>query len=189
MNTLQFSNIFNIRKGRFSENGSRFESVAIESVSFNSSLDSFSSDELYFTNFVNTPEQKPYKIIDDLYKNIMSNNIRKLNDYVFDELYPKERVMDRLINIINISSGNDYDKSDICNIYKLKNINEPKIHLYVEFENNHMNVLLIDLFHLDIPADIYQNNRHIKTILLADFPKMYEKVKNNRYSLNHIIDL
>ena len=124
-------NTFVVRKGRFNEVGSKFESIFISTISFDNSLNSVDIESEYFTNYSSSNEKKEYKIIENLYNEINKGNIKILNKYMFDELYYKDKVIDRLIGIINYSNNNIYSKTDLPHIFKLKNKEEPKIHLYI----------------------------------------------------------
>ena len=80
------NNTFSIRRNRFKETGSKFESVSISKVDIGSSFNSINCSEQFYTNYVNTSEQKVYKIMSTLYDKIKDNK-SALNDYFFDELY------------------------------------------------------------------------------------------------------
>ena len=89
--------------------------------------------------------------------------------------------------IINKSNNETYKKKDLTIIYKVKHNKEPKIHLYISIENNIAKILLIDLYHLSIPADLYSNGRLIKRITLNVLPTLYNKVSEYNYNLNNIL--
>jgi hypothetical protein len=180
------NNTFSIRRNRFKETGSKFESVSISKVDVGSSFNSINYSEQFYTNYVNTSEQKVYKIMNTLYDKIKDNNL-VFNDYFFDELYYKEKTIDRLLMIINESNNETYKKKDLPIIYKLKHNKEPKIHLYISIKNNIVKILLIDLYHLSIPADLYSNGKLTKRITLNDLPTLYNKVSNYNYNLNNIL--
>lgn len=101
-------------------------------------------------------------------------------------MYYKEKVIERLISIINMSSGWHLKISDLPKIYKLKNKKEPKVHLYVFKSDNSLYILLIDLYHLSFPADIIQKGKLIKRGHFDDLVKIYEKIKDNRCNLVNI---
>ena len=103
-----------IRRNRFKETGSKFESVLINYVNLGKSLNSINSEEEYFTNYVNTPNQKVFIIINNLYHNI--NYL--FQDYIFDEIYYNGKAVDRLIKLINKTNNSNYKVSDLPNIYK-----------------------------------------------------------------------
>lgn len=116
------------------------------------------------------------------------NNDNVLNNYIWDELYYKEKVIERLIDIINKFHNANFQVSDITKIFKLKNKFESKIHLYVIINNDVAEILLIDLYHLIIPGDLYSNHRLVKRITFNDLPKKYDKVKDNCYNLSNILE-
>ena len=181
------NNLFAVRKGRFNETGSKFESVSISKIKFENSLNSINYEEQFYINYANSKEQKVYKIIQELYNEISNGNNNILRKYTFDEIYYKEKVVDRIISIINKSSNLEYSKSDLPYIYKLKNNIESKVHIYIIVNNSLAKILLIDLYHLSIPADIYSNGKLVKRVSLDDLKEMYVKLKNNKCNLNNII--
>lgn len=177
---------FLVRKGRFNETGSKFESVSISTIIFENSLNSIDCEEEFYTNYASSNEQKVYKIIENLFNEILNGNNDILKKYKFDELYYKEKVVDRLIDIINISCDDEYSINDLPHIFKLKNKKDPKIHLYVIVDGDVAKILLIDLYHLSIPADIYSNGRLVQRISFSDLPYIYNKHHKNKYNLNNI---
>ena len=114
----------------------------------------------------------------------MNNEDNIFSGYTFDELYYNGRNIDRLIRIINKYNSCTYNSSDLPNIYKLKNNNEPKIHLYIKILNNTALILLIDLYHLSIPGDLYFNHRLVKKISFRDLENIYDKYKGYNCNLN-----
>ncbi len=177
-----------VRKNRFKETGAKFVSVPFNSIAIGNSFNSINIVEEYYTNYVNTSNQKVYKIISDFYLKYSKNENNLFGDYLFDELYYNGNNIERLIRIINRSNNTKFDKGSLTTIYKLKNKKEPKIHFYVQIVNNSMSILLIDLYHLSIPGDIYQKGKIVKKILLGDLPVIYNKYKNYTYNLNNVIN-
>ena len=166
-----------IRRNRFKETGSKFESVSINYINIGKSFNSINSEDDFFTNYVNTPNQKVFIIINNFYNKVKSNVNNLFKDYTFDEIYNNGKAIERLINLINKTNNSSYSLADLPNIYKLKNNIEPKIHLYVQILDGYLLILLIDLYHLSIPGDLYYNNRFIKRISLKDLPNLYSKYK------------
>ena len=177
-----------IRRNRFKETGSKFESVSINYINIGKSFNSINSEDEFFTNYVNTPNQKVFIIINNFYNKVKSNINNLFNDYTFDEIYNNGKAIDRLINLINKTNNSSYSLVDLPNIYKLKNNIEPKIHLYVQILDGYILILLIDLYHLSIPGDLYSNHRLVKKISLRDLPNLYNKYKEYNYNLNKILE-
>ena len=90
--------------------------------------------------------------------------------------------------MINKTNNSNYKVSDLPNIYKLKNYKESKIHLYVQILNEYILILLVDLYHLSIPGDIYSNHKFKKRIALKDLVDIYNKYKDYGYNLNNILE-
>lgn len=177
-----------IRRNRFKETGSKFESVSINYINIGKSFNSINSEDEFFTNYVNTPNQKVFIIINNFYNKVKSNINNLFNDYTFDEIYNNGKAIDRLINLINKTNNSSYSLVDLPNIYKLKNNIEPKIHLYVQILDGYILILLIDLYHLSIPGDLYSNHRLVRKISLRDLPNLYNKYKEYNYNLNKILE-
>lgn len=177
-----------IRRNRFKETGSKFEPVSVKYINVGKSLNSINSENDFFTNFVNTPNQKTFIIINNFYHKVRNNINNLFKDYIFDEIYYNGKAVDRLINLINKTNNSSYSLEDLPNIYKLKNNIEPKIHLYVQILDGCILILLIDLYHLSIPGDLYFNHKLIKRISLKDLPKLYSKYKEYNYNLNKILE-
>lgn len=176
-----------IRRNRFRETGSKFEPILITKIDLGTCLNSNNLKEEFYTNYVNTPGQKVYNLIEELYLKIVNNEDNIFSGYTFDELYYNGRNIDRLIRIINKYNSCTYNLSDLPNIYKLKNNIEPKIHLYIKISNNTALVLLIDLYHLSIPGDLYFNHRLVKRISFRDLENIYDKYNGYNYNLNTMI--
>lgn len=177
-----------IRRNRFKETGSKFEPVSINYVNIGKSFNSINSEDEFFTNYVNTPNQKVFIIINNFYHKVTNNINNLFKDYTFDEIYYNGKAIDRLVNLINKTNSSSYSLVDLPNIYKLKNNIEPKIHLYVQILDGYILILLIDLYHLSIPEDLYSNHRFIKRISLRDLPNLYSKYKEYNYNLNKILE-
>ena len=56
-----------IRRNRFKETVSKFESFSITSIDLGSSFNSCNLKDEFYTNYANTNKQKVYKVIEDLY--------------------------------------------------------------------------------------------------------------------------
>lgn len=180
------SSSISVRRNRFKETGSKFDDIQIKSVDIEKSFESLNSEKLSFTNYAKSSEQKVYNVIKNEYIKISNNDITIFGDYQPDEFYYNGKCIDRLLDIINESNDKCYTRSDLPNIYKLKHRKESEVHLYVQIDNESLFVLLIDLFHLSLPADIYVNGRLIKRTGLKDLDNIYSKFKNNKYNLNNI---
>ncbi len=176
-----------IRRSRFKETGSKFESFSITSIDLGSSFNSCNLKDEFYTNYANTKQQKVYKVIEDLYYKIKNKRNDLFSDYIFDELYYNGKVIDRLLRIINKFNTINYNLSDLPNIYKLKNNVVPKVHLYVQIINNSVLFLLIDLYHLSIPADLFSNNKLVRRGSLSELKNVYNKFQYYSYNLNNII--
>lgn len=182
-------NSISIRRNRFKETGSKFESTSINYINIGKSLNSINTEDEFFTNYVNTPNQKVFIIINNFYHKVRNNINNLFKDYTFDEIYYNGKVIDRLINLINKTNNSSYSLLDLPNIYKLKNNIEPKIHLYVQILDGNILILLIDLYHLSIPEDLYSNHRLVRRISLRDLPNLYNKYKEYNYNLNKILEI
>lgn len=184
----RFTNsVIKVRKNRFSETNTIFQSVPITSLNFLNSLNSINIKEDFFTNYVNSPQKKIYKCVDELYKKRDNNNNEFFKDFDFDELYYNREAADRLIDIINISNSSTYSKEDLEKIYKLKYKKDKCLHMYISIDSGNAEILLIDLYHLSLPSDLIQNHRVVKRGSLKQTKKLYSKYENCTYNLNNIL--
>lgn len=184
MNTQRLTKSFLLRRGRFSENGPSFDKIKYTKIDFGDSLNSINLPGLFFTNYSSSNAIKQYKIIKNNYKdNVQENDF--LHEYVIDEIYSNSEIS-RLIDIINFQNNSSYVLNDIINIIKLKNKDSKDLHIYVILNNNIIKVLLIDLFHLGIKADLYSEKTG-KLIKRADLKELYSKHSSNNYSLCNIL--
>ncbi len=176
-----------IRRNRFKETGPKFDDISINQIDIGNSFESMNNSPLLYTNYAKSSEQKIYNIVKNIYSKIFNNEINVFDEYQSDELYYKSDTIDRLLNIINKSNNSSYTKNDLQNIYKLKHKDKPKIHLYIKIDNGSVLILLIDLFHLSLPADVYVNGKLAKRSGLKDLSNVYSKHKDNTFNLNNII--
>ena len=151
-----------IRRNRFRETGSKYEETIINKINIGKSFNSINYKKFSFTNFVNSPKQKVYEIVSRIYNKAINNIETIVKEFTFDEIYYSGEVTNRLLILINKTNNSNYTSGDLPNIYKLKNNKEPKIHLYMEIIGNDALILLINLYHLSIPGDLYLKHRLIK---------------------------
>ena len=189
MQRFSNSNIFISRSNRFSENGPVFKSNNIYDIKIGISLESKNDKEDYFTNFLNSDKQDNYVRMCKLYNQVLKNDSSFINkDYVCDEIYDNGKVVDRLIKIINYKSSLQITKNDINHIFKLKHKDNKKLHIYINLNSEKAELILIDLYHLSMPADIWKNKKLVKRGSLEETKKSYRKFEQCKYNLNNILN-
>ena len=184
----RFTNsIIKLRRNRFSETNTRFDFIPITNIDFGNSLNSFKDKDNFFTNYVNTPDKKIYQYVQQLYDKYV-NNENFLNNFISDELYYNRTVADRLICIINLSCSTKYTKDDLKYIYKLKSASDKNLHIYIKVSRGNVKMLLIDLYHLSLPADLIKNNIVVRRGSIEELKRKYLKYESCNYNLNNIIN-
>lgn len=171
------------RTDRF--NKAKYNRDEYSSFSFGKSLQSYSSDELKFTNYVRSKNNKNYCRLEEIV-------IRSLYiDYSFleqdfepmDEVHYTYQTADRLLSIINKGYKHKYGEGDLKKIYKMKHKEDEKFQIYLYVSRKNLTAILIDFFHLAIPSDKYTKNGTIK----LNLDKLYNKQALNDWNINHIL--
>lgn len=188
MQRFSNSNVFVTRSNRFSETGPLFKTKSINSIELGIGFESKNDKEDYFTNFLNSDKQDNYVRMCRLYNQILEKDTTFINkDYMCDEIYDNGKVVDRLINIINYKSGLAFTKNDITHIFKLKSKDNRKLHIYISLCDAKAEIVLVDLYHLSMPADIWKNKRIVKRGSLDETKKAYGKYESYKFNLNNIL--
>lgn len=181
-------NVFVTRSNRFSETGPLFKTKNINCIKLGIGFESKNDKEDYFTNFLNSDKQDNYARMCHLYDQILENDTTFINkDYMCDEIYDNGKVVDRLINIMNYKSGLSLTKKDIVHIFKLKSKDNRKLHIYISLNGETAELVLVDLYHLSMPADIWQNRRVVKRGSLDETKRAYGKYESYKFNLNNIL--
>lgn len=187
MQRFSDSNVFYSRSNRFNETGPVFEPNNINGISIGVGFKSKNDKANSFTNYLKSNKQKNYYRMNRLYNQIITNDVSFINnEYVCDEIYDNGKVVDRLINIINYDNDLNISKTDITHIYKLKSKENKKIHVYISLINDNAELILIDLYHLSMPGNIYDNKKLIKRGSLSAIKRSYQKFESYGFDLNNI---
>lgn len=154
--------------------------------SFNGSLKSYNNSNLFFTNFVKSRENESYKKLEQYLENIKYNDFSFLEDDFspLDEVKYTEPAAKRLLEIINKGYNYNYDSGDLKDIFEIKNKEKKKFHFFIHKDNNTLNVIMIDFFHLGLNAYLNLPNGSKKLIKNEE---IYNKEKNNKWDLNNLI--
>lgn len=191
MSTQRFTKFssFNVRCNRFSETGPIFKSNNIDTVNIGVGFESKNDKTNFFTNYLNSDKQDNYIRMCKLYTKIISNDTSFIDkDYICDEIYDNGKAVERLISIINYNNNLNLSKKDINHIFKLKAKDNRKIHIYISYENDCVTLILIDLYHLSIPSDVYKNRKLVKRGSLDETRRIYNtKYESCSYNLNNIV--
>lgn len=171
------------RTKRFSN--PEYQRVQFNSFSFGKSLKSYNNKELLFTNYVNSEKNENYLRLKKIFEKFNKNDYSFLTESFLelDEVIYTYKTADRLLDIINKGYGRFYTKKDLKRIYKIKNKENKKFQLFLDVNNNNATVILIDLFHLAISADITKSNG---IVIKTDLNKLYNKQSNNKWNISNI---
>ena len=173
-----FEDLFN--RSVFSENiiSSRI------SVDFNEALKSVDIPEILFNNFLESKKNPMTKYFKTQYRRILNNpSYNLLDDYQIIPVKGSNNYR-RISKIVKETSGKHYEYSEL--FFRLKNINRetniynPGLQFYYVTEDDKYKVIIIDLYHMVIPA-------HNK--FYPGAPKNpkenYERHKNGSYNLSN----
>lgn len=135
---------------------------------------SYKDEDNHFTNFIFKQDSKRYHLI-NLIKYLKNNN--KLDpdkfesrDIQIDNLHKITRVQ----NILNDSGLVELATGNITNVRKYKYLKDTGIQLYFYKDNNELNLIAVDVYHLIIP---FHYNDRIKD---------YEKYKDKNYNIKRL---
>ena len=151
-----------------------------EKFNFDNAYKSVNIPKYYFTNYLDSKKSNFYKFIRRQSKLMLNANYSifdnfELKDVNYGANLKKEKIEQIVFETRAIKRE--------CNlIYRFKNNLNPAFQLYVDkVDNNNYDVLIIDLYHLVIPAaDKYYGKK------VADLKADYDKVKNNSICLSEI---
>lgn len=151
---LKDINSFTMRRGRFS-NSPALEQTPYKTIKFKKYFKSIRNEKLLFTNFAKSQSCKEYVKLKELYKELTTKKINLDKYFETDELINDYRKINRLKEVIekNIEDSISYNEI-VNNVCKLKDKEYKEIQFYFYMLNNELNLLLIDIHHLAIPAKI-----------------------------------
>lgn len=173
---MQESNVFYLRKNRFSNNRI-YESEEYTEFDFNNNLKSDKFEELEFTNFLSSNQCKKYNLLLEICQKLYSNckNLNKL--FIPDEFDSGKHNSKRVYDIISAVNNKKIDNKQV--IYKLKNKDDKEIQFYISKENSILKLYLIDIYHIVIEAT---NGKIGK----ADRKGIYKARKKCHYDIKEI---
>lgn len=147
-------NRFTIQRGRFSGNP-LYEQIPYKTIKFKKYFKSIKNDKLFFTNFAKSQACKEYVKLSELYKELSTRKINLDKHFQIDELVNDYETINRLKQIIEINIEKSITYREIVNnVCKLRNREYYGVQFYFYRLNNELNLLLIDIHHLAIPAKI-----------------------------------
>lgn len=141
---------------------------------------SVQDDELYFTNFLSkTRNKKEINILSEFNKN---HNLKYLEkNFYTDELTYSPSSSERLLGIFGLYNTR---VNKITNVIKYKSRIEKGVQIYLTKNNNRLEAILIDVFHLGIPSEFYYTN---SSKFKSRPKKVYSKNKENGYDISEIL--
>lgn len=172
------------RENRFSN--PRLEKNIYNSFSFEKAMKSYDNDELMFTNFVKSKGNTCYCLLEEYYIDSLDDKYYFLEEDFkpLDDINYTYKKADRLLNIINKGYKHKYKVEDLKYIFKMQHKDKKGFQLYVFKSKNNLNVILIDFFHIALPADrILPNGSVIK----ENVQREYNKEKDNKWGIENIL--
>lgn len=147
-------NCFTIRRGRFSDNG-KLEKLSYKTIKFKKYFKSIKDDKLFFTNFAKSRACKEYLKLNELYRELATKRINLDKHFQPDELINDYKTINRLKQIIEINTEKSITYKEIVdNVCKFKNREYNGVQFYFYRLKEELNLLLVDIHHLAIPASI-----------------------------------
>ena len=143
-------------------------------------LKSIKSANEKFTNYASSAAAKKYKKVKSLYEANKVNSDTIGDNFIADEINYQKNKIDRLIRIIYENTNILISKKDIINkkIRKYKNNEDKEIQFYFySADEKVLNLLLVDLYHLGIPA--LKNGKDVWNL-------NYSNHENDKYCLSNI---
>jgi hypothetical protein len=180
---LSNSNTINLRVNRFKSN-TKFNSIRFENFDFKKGLKSINSKDLYFINMASNESEEVFDYIVNTYLNFLNGDLSFLDDFIADELLQDYKA-DRLLEILKKVQKVKYNRKDLCNIYKFRNLTDEALHFYIRKSRSNLSLILIDLYHMGIQGDKIVNGKAI-TIPME---KRYKMHRNNTIDLDRIKDI
>lgn len=152
-----------------------------EIIDIDEALKSVNLPEHFFTNFFKGRKDPMFKFVKTQYAYIKSDKFKILENYELKDVVYKDNLSEeKIIDIVKCTFDKDVN---LNTIYRFKNYENPAFQLYVNKEsNNNYKVIIIDLYHLVIPAADRGKGRK-----KADIENDYNEKKLNDYCLSNII--
>ena len=176
----------NMQKGRFSSNPV-FKDLFFKDVDLNQALHSVNISDEKFTNFIKTKNDFQYTQLEEIYncndlsvilENKFESGTELLDNYSSDE-YKLRRLFRIIKENTNIFIGL-YNKHEII---KYKYRTNPSFQLYFRMKNGKITLVLVDIYHLAIPAS------HGKNTADEMLNKNYEENKRNSICISEITSI
>ncbi len=140
---------------------------------FSESLRSIDIEELNFINYFSGPRSVMFKFVKKEYKKLLHLKTDLDNEYEMKVVNVEHEFNKNKLTII-YSKTIEQEIEEIPLMYKLKNLINPNLQLYVICVNGVFKVCFIDIYHLAIPT----KEQNVKEIYLENC--------NNRYDLSNL---
>ena len=160
---------------RFSDSPYK-EKKEFESIEMDFSMKSINIEDLHFTNFCKSMGCEQYKLLKNTYIKY-KNGENILSDFEFTEIESFSNIK-RLREIIKYNLLGT--SINIYEIFKYKYNNDDRFQLFIKHNGKKLNVVLIDLFHLGIPAKHYGKTAEEMKL------ETYKKKRINKVNVNII---
>lgn len=151
-----------------------------ETVEIDEAMKSVNLPNHMFSNFLKGHKDPMFKFTKEHYYSIKNNRYNIFEEFELKDVEFKENLSkEKLVDIVNSTFDRELQFNTV---YRFKHRGNPKFQLYVNKENNNFyKVIIIDLYHLVIPA-IDRSRERKKADIKAD----YEAVKNYDYCLSNL---
>lgn len=173
---MQGNNRFTVMKNRFTN------PVKIDKdyscIQLRKNLKSLNIGEQCFTNYSKSMASNKYRLVKEVWQKY-KNHSDITNEYMIaDEMINEKKKIDRLKDIISKNTGEKITNQEIINnVFKFKHKIDKEIQFYFYYDGRILNLVLVDLFHLGIPA--LKNGKEVAS-------RQYLNNKKNKCCLSNI---
>ena len=176
--SMQEKNSFTLRMNRFINPVTVDKSFSC--IQMKKNLKSVHIDKQLFTNYSKSMASNKYRLVKDVWEKYKNNSDITNECMIADEIINEKKKIDRLKEIIFQNTGKNITKVEIVNnVYKFKHKQDKEVQFYFYYDGKILNLLLVDLFHLGIPA--LKNGVDVSE-------RQYLNNKRNRCCLSNIVN-
>lgn len=158
---MQESNRFTVRVNRF-VNPQNIEKV-FTCVQMKKYLKSINLSDEYFTNYSKSMASNKYRLVKEVWEKCKNKSNVTDSCMLADEMINEKNKIDRLKKIIMENINKEITNQEIINnVYKFKHKEDKEVQFYFYHDGKILNLILVDIFHLGIPAlkngkEVYKN--------------------------------
>ena len=149
--SMQGNNRFTVKKNRFTNPVNVDKNYSC--IQLKKNLKSLNIEEQYFTNYSKSMASNKYRLVKEVWQKYKNHSDITSDYMIADEMINEKKKIDRLKDIISRNTGQKITNQEIINnVFKFKHKQDKEIQFYFYYDGKILNLVLVDLFHLGIPA-------------------------------------